>query len=301
MEAPISPLKDLYGESDESEDNEEDTYNLLAELKNNPDIFYLILSKLPNNTLRNLCKINKDFRNKCNTRNFWERLWIENYGKPIPEGNIRYNYLRRNLLFTVSSILYKNRYYYKLGNMSRKEIEIRLEVEKDYNVGSGGSIIDGYTLKKAIVYNELDIVLFVILNYIYGELLRKYLIENGDPEFIEEILSNLSENEKLQFAHKFRLNNLIDLPRTKDNCNKDLVNLYFKDNININTYYMDIAFALQKSLDHHCKKLTGIILQNLKKVKNTTFIENVVAELTKRTKDYNIWKPILEKYGVYNW
>lgn len=119
----------------------------------------------------------------------------------------------------------------------------------------------------AIKERNLDILLFIFREQSYvGQLIRK-ISNSGDVKLIEDFFNLLNKDDMKKLVTTTPLDILIRIPRYKDNCNEDLVNLYFEyfseNKLELSGLYRSLAIAKES----HCPNLLKSIMDNINKLK----------------------------------
>ena len=271
------------------------TVDLLSMLKTNPDIFYETLSKLTNEDLRNLCNTNRSFYKLCNNDDFWEELWRHSFIKPIPKKDIKLNYEKENLLYSVSLILYN---YENIKNDKRlKNIRYLLNEDIIKQRSLYFTIITDNIIDKSIKNRDIDVLLFIMIYLKEIDYLLEELIKNDDNVLVEKLLKNITNEDLINFIKRNKLSLLIQLPRSSNNCNEDLINLYFEYS-KLDPFNM--ADSLEFAINSRCKNLIHILLQNLNDNASPNIIEYLVSHFTGNQEDEFKFVPLFRKYDRFS-
>lgn len=141
----------------------------------------------------------------------------------------------------------------------------------------------------SIQHKKLDILLFIFRERPNVSVIMKNLVNYAkDPIFIEDFLNILNKKDRKKLATTTPLDILIKLPRTDDNCNEDLVDLYF-EYLNIQKIELsELTKALDIAKDSHCPNLLSSILSNINQVKEEGYknkeLESIIKKYSKKEK-----------------
>lgn len=116
----------------------------------------------------------------------------------------------------------------------------------------------------SIEYNKLDFLLFIFREAPVAFTIVEGLIKDTEnATFVDNFLSLLNENDMKKLVTTTPLDYLIRLPRKDDNCNRNLIDLYFKYLDKSDFDVEKLVDSLELAKDLNCKDLFDDILTNI--------------------------------------
>lgn len=188
----------------------------------NPDLFYSIIAELDNDDLTQLCSYSKAFGKFCEDPEFWNSLWRIKF-KGTPPDNSKRKYLDHNMVYGLADFLYRNRGKIPRlegwGSKSKEEIlRILLNLRKFRGTPLGLNDL-------AIDLDNPDLLVYAILNgdlILYSKDAEK-LTDLNRADMVDRLLTKLSPETIHRIIEKLSLTDIVELPRSEDQCSLNLV------------------------------------------------------------------------------
>ncbi len=228
---------------------QEQVYDLLDLKYHNADMFYRVVSEMPVDKVNQLCFSNRAFHHLCRKKDFWKSLWFQKLPIPVEDLSLaflRSQYLKYASMLDLAKYIQKHSEDWKDFQGTEKEIFeelLRISPYDDQNVRAKQNILINTFFNHGLEKNNLDCLFFAVQK---GYQLRnstfmfareatasKFMpiategLHNGN--LFDRLFSLLDKKRTILFLENLTLNDLIELPSEKDDCQADLIEKVYEE------------------------------------------------------------------------